>query len=75
MSYLIQLSDDSFENSNKTPRPKKEVKKKDTLPWWITEDDFEDGGKYCLFFISNRLTTRGQSKTLNSVFCYCTINT
>lgn len=46
--YLIQLSDDSFENSNKTHRqPKKEVKKKDTLPWWITEDDFEDVGKYC----------------------------
>lgn len=46
--YLIQLSDDSFENSKNTPRqPKREVKKKDTLPWWITEGDFEDGGKYC----------------------------
>nr|KAF6504357.1 centrosomal protein 162 [Rousettus aegyptiacus] len=42
--FMKELSDDSFENSNKTPRPKKEVKKKDTLPWWITEDDFEDGG-------------------------------
>lgn len=42
--YLIQLSDDSFENSNKTLRqPKKETKKKDTVPWWITEDDFDDG--------------------------------
>lgn len=46
--YLIQLSDDSFENANKTPRqPKREVRKKDTLPWWITEGDFEDGGKCC----------------------------
>lgn len=46
--YLIQLSDDSFENSNETPRqPKREVRKKDTVPWWITEDDFEDSGKYC----------------------------
>lgn len=43
--FMKELSDDSFENSNKTPGlPKKEVKKKDTLPWWITEDDFEDGG-------------------------------
>lgn len=24
--------------------------------------------------ISNYLTTRGQSKTFNSGFCYCTIN-
>lgn len=40
----MQLSDDSFENSNKTLRqPKKETKKKDTVPWWITEDDFDDG--------------------------------
>lgn len=45
--YLIQLSDDSFENSNKTPRKPKEVQKKDTVPWWITEDEFDDGGKYC----------------------------
>ncbi|XP_011363179.1 centrosomal protein of 162 kDa isoform X2 [Pteropus vampyrus] len=43
--FMKELSDDSFENSNKMPgQPKKEVKKKDTLPWWITEDDFEDGG-------------------------------
>lgn len=42
--YLIQLSDDSFESSNKTSKqPKKEMKKKDTVPWWITEDDFDDG--------------------------------
>lgn len=40
--FMKELSDDSFENSNKTPRqPKREVEKKDTLPWWITEDDFE----------------------------------
>ncbi|XP_026913117.1 centrosomal protein of 162 kDa isoform X3 [Acinonyx jubatus] len=44
--FMKQLSDDSFENSNKTPRqPEREVKKKDALPWWITEDDFEDGGQ------------------------------
>ncbi|KAM9666279.1 centrosomal protein of 162 kDa [Trichechus inunguis] len=43
--FMKELSDDSFENSNKTPRQtKKEEKKKDTVPWWITEDDFEDGG-------------------------------
>ncbi|XP_016062811.1 PREDICTED: centrosomal protein of 162 kDa isoform X2 [Miniopterus natalensis] len=42
--FMKELSDDSFETSNKTPKqPKREVKKKDTLPWWITEDDFEDG--------------------------------
>lgn len=42
--YLIQLSDDSFENSSKTPiQPKREMKKKDAVPWWITEDDFDDG--------------------------------
>ncbi|XP_012624615.1 centrosomal protein of 162 kDa [Microcebus murinus] len=44
--FIKELSDDSFENSNITPRqPKKEMKKKDTVPWWITEDDFEDGGQ------------------------------
>lgn len=44
--FMKELSDDSFENSKKTPRqPKREVKKKDTLPWWITEGDFEDGGR------------------------------
>ncbi|KAM5324396.1 centrosomal protein of 162 kDa isoform 1-T1 [Glossophaga mutica] len=43
--FMKELSDDSFENSNKTPgQLKREVKKKDTLPWWITADDFEDGG-------------------------------
>ncbi|XP_044931803.1 centrosomal protein of 162 kDa isoform X2 [Mustela putorius furo] len=43
--FMKELSDDSFDNSNKTPRqPKREVKKKDAVPWWITEDDFEDGG-------------------------------
>ncbi|XP_054425648.1 centrosomal protein of 162 kDa [Pteronotus mesoamericanus] len=43
--FMKELSDDSFENSNKTPgQSKREVKKKDTLPWWITADDFEDGG-------------------------------
>ncbi|XP_050996153.1 centrosomal protein of 162 kDa [Acomys russatus] len=43
--FMKELSDDSFENSNKTPRqPKKETKNKDTVPWWITEDDFEDDG-------------------------------
>uniref|UniRef100_A0A8C9E049 Centrosomal protein of 162 kDa n=1 Tax=Phocoena sinus TaxID=42100 RepID=A0A8C9E049_PHOSS len=44
--FMKELSDDSFENSNKTPRQPKEVKKNDTVPWWITEDEFEDGGKY-----------------------------
>uniref|UniRef100_A0A667FZU5 Centrosomal protein of 162 kDa n=1 Tax=Lynx canadensis TaxID=61383 RepID=A0A667FZU5_LYNCA len=44
--FMKELSDDSFENSNKTPRqPEREVKKKNALPWWITEDDFEDGGQ------------------------------
>ncbi|XP_037375942.1 centrosomal protein of 162 kDa isoform X1 [Talpa occidentalis] len=43
--FMKELSDDSFENSNNTLRqPKKEMKKIDTVPWWITEDDFEDGG-------------------------------
>ncbi|XP_047590023.1 centrosomal protein of 162 kDa isoform X3 [Lutra lutra] len=43
--FMKELSDDSFENSNKTPRqPKREVKKKDAVPWWITEDDFDDSG-------------------------------
>ncbi|XP_006870730.1 PREDICTED: centrosomal protein of 162 kDa [Chrysochloris asiatica] len=41
--FMKELSDDSFENSNKTPsRTKKE--EKDTVPWWRIEDDFEDGG-------------------------------
>ncbi|XP_070415254.1 centrosomal protein of 162 kDa isoform X4 [Equus przewalskii] len=43
--FMKELSDDSFENSNKTPRqPKNEVKKKDTVPWWMAEGDFEDRG-------------------------------
>ncbi|XP_067416847.1 centrosomal protein of 162 kDa [Emydura macquarii macquarii] len=46
------LSDDSFGNSKKKstiletlgqPR-KKELKKKDPVPWWISEDDSDDGG-------------------------------
>ncbi|XP_063522444.1 centrosomal protein of 162 kDa isoform X3 [Pongo pygmaeus] len=42
--FMKELSDDSFENSDKTARQsKKEMKKKDTVPWWITEDDFKDG--------------------------------
>ncbi|XP_055965721.1 centrosomal protein of 162 kDa [Sorex fumeus] len=41
--FMKELSDESFENSNKTLRqPQKEVKKKDALPWWLTEDDLED---------------------------------
>uniref|UniRef100_A0A9L0SGV0 Centrosomal protein of 162 kDa n=1 Tax=Equus caballus TaxID=9796 RepID=A0A9L0SGV0_HORSE len=45
--FMKELSDDSFENSNKTPRqPKNEVKKKDTVPWWMAEGDFEDGENY-----------------------------
>ncbi|XP_040094796.1 centrosomal protein of 162 kDa isoform X2 [Oryx dammah] len=44
--FMKELSDDSFENSNKTPRQPKEVKKKDTVPWWITEDEFESGGPF-----------------------------
>ncbi|XP_057345344.1 centrosomal protein of 162 kDa-like isoform X1 [Manis pentadactyla] len=43
--FMKELSDESFEKSNKTPRqPKREVKMKDTVPWWMSEDDFEDGG-------------------------------
>uniref|UniRef100_A0A8C4LGG9 Centrosomal protein of 162 kDa n=1 Tax=Equus asinus TaxID=9793 RepID=A0A8C4LGG9_EQUAS len=43
--FMKELSDDSFENSNKTPRqPKNEVKKKDTVPWWMAEGDFKDSG-------------------------------
>ncbi|XP_065444234.1 centrosomal protein of 162 kDa isoform X8 [Chrysemys picta bellii] len=46
------LSDDSLENSKKKstiletlgqPR-RKELKKKDPVPWWISEDDSDDGG-------------------------------
>ncbi|XP_057595170.1 centrosomal protein of 162 kDa isoform X2 [Hippopotamus amphibius kiboko] len=42
--FMKELSDDSFENSNKTPRQPTGMKKKDTVPWWITEDELEDGG-------------------------------
>lgn len=43
--FMKELSDDSFENSSRTPRqPKKEMKTKATVPWWITEDDLEDNG-------------------------------
>nr|XP_012324280.1 centrosomal protein of 162 kDa [Aotus nancymaae] len=43
--FMKELSDDSSENSDKTARqPKKDMKKKDTVPWWITEDDFKDDG-------------------------------
>ncbi|XP_057624532.1 centrosomal protein of 162 kDa isoform X2 [Chionomys nivalis] len=42
--FMKELSDDSFENSSKTPKqPKREMKKKDTVPWWITDDDFDEG--------------------------------
>nr|XP_040138978.1 centrosomal protein of 162 kDa isoform X2 [Ictidomys tridecemlineatus] len=44
-SDAAELSDDSFESSSKTlGQPEKEMKKKDIVPWWITEDEFEDGG-------------------------------
>ncbi|NXI68510.1 CE162 protein, partial [Anseranas semipalmata] len=52
---LIQsLSDDSLGNSKKKssiletlgqPR-KKEMKKKDSVPWWISEEDSDDGGMH-----------------------------
>ncbi|PKK33150.1 centrosomal protein 162kDa [Columba livia] len=46
------LSDDSLGNSKKKPsiletlgQPrKKEMKKKDSVPWWISEEDLDDGG-------------------------------
>ncbi|XP_063089236.1 centrosomal protein of 162 kDa isoform X2 [Cavia porcellus] len=38
--FMKELSDDSFDKSNRTPRqPTEGVKKKDTVPWWLTEDD------------------------------------
>uniref|UniRef100_A0A8C2QU72 Centrosomal protein of 162 kDa n=1 Tax=Capra hircus TaxID=9925 RepID=A0A8C2QU72_CAPHI len=63
-----QLSDDSFENSNKTPRQPKEVKKKDTVPWWITEDEFESGENYSDDFEEEEdtdapLTPKGETKS------------
>ncbi|XP_047414277.1 centrosomal protein of 162 kDa isoform X2 [Sciurus carolinensis] len=41
--FMKELSDDSFESSSKTTRQPEKEMKKDTVPWWITEDDFEDG--------------------------------
>lgn len=42
--FMKELSDDSFENSSKTPtQPTRDLKKKDTVPWWITDDDLDDG--------------------------------
>ncbi|XP_012493634.1 PREDICTED: centrosomal protein of 162 kDa [Propithecus coquereli] len=64
--FMKELSDDSFENSNTTPRQtKKEMKKKDAVPWWITEDDFEDGENYSDDFedeedIDTPLTTKDE---------------
>ncbi|XP_029399390.1 centrosomal protein of 162 kDa [Mus pahari] len=46
--FMKELSDDSFENSNKTPRQlnedNKKMKTKDSVPWWRAEDGFEDDG-------------------------------
>uniref|UniRef100_A0A7M4G223 Uncharacterized protein n=1 Tax=Crocodylus porosus TaxID=8502 RepID=A0A7M4G223_CROPO len=50
------LSDDSFGHSKEKSsvletlgKPsRKELKKKDAVPWWIAEDDSDDGGKYCI---------------------------
>lgn len=53
MQLTQSLSDDSLGNSKKKssiletlgqPR-KKEIKKKDSVPWWISEEDSDDGGK------------------------------
>uniref|UniRef100_A0A8C8BU33 Centrosomal protein of 162 kDa n=1 Tax=Otus sunia TaxID=257818 RepID=A0A8C8BU33_9STRI len=45
------LSDDSLGNSNKKSsiletlgQPRKKTKKKDSVPWWISEEDLDDGG-------------------------------
>ncbi|CAM9956439.1 unnamed protein product [Bubo scandiacus] len=45
------LSDDSLGNSNKKSsiletlgQPRKQTKKKDSVPWWISEEDLDDGG-------------------------------
>uniref|UniRef100_A0A663DXN8 Centrosomal protein of 162 kDa n=1 Tax=Aquila chrysaetos chrysaetos TaxID=223781 RepID=A0A663DXN8_AQUCH len=52
MQLTQSLSDDSLGNSKKKssiletlgqPR-KKEMKKKDSVPWWISEEDSDDGG-------------------------------
>ncbi|XP_004696581.1 centrosomal protein of 162 kDa [Echinops telfairi] len=42
--FMKELSDDSFENSNKTPKQTKGEKKKDAVPWWIPGDAFEEEG-------------------------------
>uniref|UniRef100_A0A8C9PRE0 Centrosomal protein of 162 kDa n=1 Tax=Spermophilus dauricus TaxID=99837 RepID=A0A8C9PRE0_SPEDA len=42
--FMKELSDDSFESSSKTLRQPEKEMKKDRVPWWITEDEFEDGG-------------------------------
>lgn len=53
MQLAQSLSDDSLGNSKKKssvletlgqPR-KKEMKKKDSVPWWISEEESDDGGK------------------------------
>uniref|UniRef100_A0A8C0EVZ9 Centrosomal protein of 162 kDa n=1 Tax=Bubo bubo TaxID=30461 RepID=A0A8C0EVZ9_BUBBB len=45
------LSDDSLGNSNKKSsiletlgQPRKQTKKKDSVPWWISEEDLDDDG-------------------------------
>lgn len=40
--FMKELSDESFENSNKALRQPEKEKKKDAVPWWLTDDDFED---------------------------------
>uniref|UniRef100_A0A8D0KXT4 Centrosomal protein of 162 kDa n=1 Tax=Strix occidentalis caurina TaxID=311401 RepID=A0A8D0KXT4_STROC len=50
-SQNFSLSDDSLGNSNKKSsiletlgQPRKKTKKKDSVPWWISEEDLDDGG-------------------------------
>ncbi|XP_020825579.1 centrosomal protein of 162 kDa isoform X2 [Phascolarctos cinereus] len=42
----MSLSDDSFGNSKKTYRHhrKRDLKKTNSIPWWLTDDDIEDDG-------------------------------
>uniref|UniRef100_A0A8D0FN42 Centrosomal protein 162 n=1 Tax=Strix occidentalis caurina TaxID=311401 RepID=A0A8D0FN42_STROC len=49
-SQNFSLSDDSLGNSNKKSsiletlgQPRKKTKKKDSVPWWISEEDLDDG--------------------------------
>ncbi|XP_049628268.1 centrosomal protein of 162 kDa [Suncus etruscus] len=42
--FMKELSDESFENSNKALTQPKEEKMKEVLPWWLSENDSEDGG-------------------------------